>query len=356
MSNRLQQNSGSPTHKTLAAGWTPTHINFIAGKNTIIDFSNNRRAHASCLRCKDAPCATLSVDEMSSIVLEEFPADRNQNICAASAITVNSNGVPEIDADRCILCGVCASRCPIGAIKLMPDIGAVVEDSPNEAFVLSANCSSEQKKTQIRAFNFATSSGSLLSEEMSLLDNVFRRLYAAWAREGERFPIMLSRNLLIAAGIPASATRKGSVYMRMDLVLSPPGLDRGVAEVEFGQEAVLEAPRNTLDALAVLSSRYRWELTSTTAIILTDSLPNKRSEFWHVLKDIKQVLGIKIGTVTSLSLLLCIWNRLSLEHVAKDIFYIDLDSGSYRTEVLEELIGRPLNLEDLLAPYVEIIK
>ncbi|WP_244113879.1 hypothetical protein [Burkholderia cepacia] len=94
---------------------------------------------------------------------------------------------------------------------------------------------------------------------------------------------MLARNLLIGAGVGASMGRKGNNHMRMDLILSRPGVQHGVAEVEFGQEAVLDAPRDTMDALAVLASRYGWDLKSTTAIIVTDVLPNRRSEYWHIM-------------------------------------------------------------------------
>lgn len=357
MSNVLRQRANTGRGKALANGWSPIGLRFSPGLQTAVRFSNGREAGASCLRCVDAPCTSFAADETVPSNFDRFPADRNPEVCAAGAISQpDGGGAPTIDGERCLLCGVCSSRCPVGAIRLVPGQGAVVDDAPNEAFVEVTQLQPDQNAANLRAFEGLPAEGATLIESDSLVDEVFGRLQRAWTRVGDRFPNMLARNLLVGAGVGASVGRKGNNHMRMDVVLSPPGVERGVAEVEFGQDAVLDAPRDTMDALAVLASRYGWDLKSTTAIVVSDVLPNRRSEYWHIVQDISNVFGIQIGTVTIFALIMFNWNRRTLEFGDDQPFYADRDTNSYRAEVLELVIGRALHLSNSPRPQIDIAK
>lgn len=357
MSKVLRQRANTGRGKTLASGWFPIGLRFFPGHQTSVLFSNSREAGASCLRCVDAPCTKFADDETVPGNFDRFPADRNPEVCAAGAISQpDGGGAPTIDGERCVLCGVCSSRCPVGAIRLIPGVGAVVDDTPNDAFIEVAELRPDQNAADLRAFDGLPAEGAQLIESDALVDEVFGRMQRAWARVGDRYPNMLARNLLIGAGVGASMGRKGNNHMRMDLILSRPGVQHGVAEVEFGQEAILDAPRDTMDALAVLASRYGWDLKSTTAIIVTDVLPNRRSEYWHIIQDISNVLGIQIGTVTIFALLMFNWNRRLLEIVEGQPFYADRDTISYRAEILEIVIGRALHLSNSPRPQIDIAK
>jgi Fe-S-cluster-containing hydrogenase component 2 len=357
VSNVLRQRAKTGRRKTLVDGWAPVRLTFAHGHKTFVQFSNGKEAPASCLRCVDTPCARFADDEVVPGNFERFPADRNPDVCAAGAITLpDGGGAPTIDGERCVLCGVCSSRCSLGAIRLVPGEGAVVNDAPNDAFVEVARPDTDRSAVERRAFEGLPSEGAQLIESDALVDEVFGRVHRAWSRVGDRFPNMLARNLLSGAGVGASVGRKGNNHMRMDLILSPPGVERGVAEVEFGQDAVLDAPRDTLDALAVLVSRYDWSLDSTTAIVVSDVLPNRRSEYWHTIQDIANVFGIQVGTVTIFALMLFNWNRRTLEFGEGQPFYADRETESYRSEVLELVIGRALHLSTSPRPQVDIAK
>ena len=357
MSNVLRQRAKTGRGKTLADGWMPVGLHFAPGHQTVVKFSSGKEAIASCLRCVEAPCARFSNDEVVPGNFDRFPADRNPDVCAAGAISQpDGGGAPIIDGDRCMLCGVCSSRCPVGAIRLVPGQGAVVDDTPNMAFIEVADRQPEKNVADLQAFEGLPAEGAHLIESDALVDEVFGRLHRAWTRVGDRFPNMLARNLLNGAGVGASVGRKGNNHMRMDLILSPPGVERGVAEVEFGQDAVLDAPRDTMDALAVLASRYGWGLDSTAAIIVSDVLPNRRSEYWHIIQDIANVFGIHVGTVTIFALMLFNWNRWRLELGDGQPFYADRETVSYRSEVLEIIIGRALHLSNSPRPQVDIAK
>jgi Fe-S-cluster-containing hydrogenase component 2 len=357
MSNILHQRDNAVCNKTLAVGFVPVSLTYAPGEQTSVQFSNGVKAKASCLRCIDAPCIRFSNFEVIPENFRGFPADQNPEICAAGAISQpEGGGAPSIDGDRCLFCGVCSSRCPVGAIRLIEGKGAVVDDSPNEAFVEEANVTQTKNIADQDAFYGLPAVGAQLIESDTLVDDVFDRLQTAWKRVGDRFPNLLARNLLIGAGVSASLGRKGNNHMRMDLILSPPGVERGVAEVEFGQDATLDTPRDILDAMAVLTSRYGWELNTTVAIIITDVLPNRRSEYWHIIQDINNVFQIRVGTVTILALMLFNWNRWTLKIGEEQPFYADRNTASYRTEVLELLIGRVLHLGTAPRPQVDIAK
>ncbi|MDH0899010.1 4Fe-4S binding protein [Comamonas aquatica] len=357
MSNVLRQRANTGRAKALAEGWSPAALRFAPGQQTVVQFSNGEEAGASCLRCTDAPCAKFSDEETIPSNFDRFPADRNPDVCAAGAINQpDGGGAPTIDAARCILCGVCSSRCPVGAIRLIPGQGAIVDDVPNVAFIEVADILREQHLTDRQAFEGLPAEGAQLIENDALVDEVFGRMQRAWVRVGDRFPNLLARNLLLGAGIGASVGRKGNNHMRMDLILSSPAVEHGVAEVEFGQEAVLDAPRDTMDALAVLASRYGWDLNSITAVVVTDVLPNRRSEYWHIIQDISNVFGVQIGTVTVFLLMLFNWNRRTLELGEGQPFYADRETESYRAEVLELLIGRAVYLSNSPRPQIDIAK
>ena len=357
MSRVLSQRTKPGRGKTLAPRYKPISLHFASGRFATATFSNDQTAQASCLRCPDTPCATFADREMVIKNFDRFPADRLPTVCAANAIRVPEElEAPSIDGDRCMMCGVCASRCPAGAIRLVPGKGAQVNDAPNSAFVETEDVSVKRHTATVSLFDDASENGTLLAESDVVVDDAFARLQEAWGRVGDQFPNVLVRNLLIGAGVGAAIGRKGNIHMRMDLILGPPGVIHGVAEVEFGQDAVLDGPRDIMDAMAVLVSRYRWKRKELVALVVSDVLPNRRSEYWSIVQDIRKVLGIEIGTVTVLALMVLNWNRRLLNFSKGQAFYADRDTKSYREKILETVVGHALKLGRGPRPQVDIAK
>jgi len=287
--------------------------------------------------------------------LTAFPADKTPELCAAGAMSVRLEiGVPTIDADRCIACGICAARCPVGAIYLDLTGGAKVSVTPSPAFIEAPADQQPAFKATIDKLSAIDHTGVFAKESDAMVGRTLDKMKLARISTGDRFPVLHARNLMVALGQGAAMRRKGNNHMRMDLLLGPPGVVKGVVEVEFGQNAVLDAPRDLLDALAVLTSRYKWPMKEVAPIIITDELPNKRSEYWDIVKDIREVIGIHIGTITTLALHLLIWSRVTIPSLR--LFHVDKDSGSYRSVVLEKLVGRPLSLSSKPKSWIEIAK
>jgi len=357
MSKILKQRNNTGSGKILKDGWKPIRLQLSSDGKNIIEFRDKPEQYSSCIRCTPAPCIEFSEDEIKPSDFSGYPFDRNTQVCATDAITQTDNfTVPLVSSDKCILCGVCAVRCPVGAIQLVSKHGAIIEDEENDAFVEIANPQLQQTEKSLQFFNDLPCEGSHIIENSQILDEIFSKIYAMHKEVGDSFPNLLVRNLLHGAGIKASISRKGNVHMRMDMVFSSPTIEHGVVEVEFGQEGVMDAPRNILDDIAVLVSRYEWSLESSIPIIISDVLPNKRSEYWSVIQDIHEVLNVKINTITLLVLLLHNWNRKPIELNIHAPFYADRDTDSYRVEIIELIMERPLHLVDSPDPRVDIAK
>jgi hypothetical protein len=141
-----------------------------------------------------------------------------------------------------------------------------------------------------------------------------------------------------ALGIEWEMRRHGDTNIRMDALFVASHL--GTAEVEFSEGATLDAPRNILDNCAVLVSRHDANLKCITPLIVTLSFPNTRSEYWRVIKDVRDIIGIKIQSITVGALLLLLWEKRKLT-LGKADFYADCDSYSIE-EGLEIALGRKL--------------
>lgn len=355
MSSVFRQKQDEGRGKTLAPYLVPVALHHRPGQPAEVTFTNGSKAAASCLRCHDAPCMLLREDELRASNLPEFPADRSPEVCASGAISRSGGtGAPVIDPAACMLCGACAARCPVGVIALVPT--AVVNDAPNAAFVETADHPEAQMLATRAIFEGVARDGVLLEESDAVVDEMRFRLVKEWKRLGDRFPTTLARNLLLAVGVGATMRRRGDVAVRMDLLLGPPGVEVGCAEVEFGDDAVLDSPRDLLDDVAVLAGRLGQDKTKLVTLIISDVLPNRRSEYWRIVQDVRKVLGLNVGTVTVLALMLLAWNLRRLRLEPNHAFYADVDTDSYRARVLEPLLERPLKLGSTPRAYVEVAK
>jgi len=279
-------------------------------------------------------------------------------VCPTSAISINlETGAPVVDSANCIFCGVCVARCPAGAIYVDGAHGAVVVDQPNKHFVTTAEYTEVSMYTSRKALEKAGRTGALLCETDAIVGEVGRRITEIRPNLSDAFPNLLTRNLLRTLGVAADMRRTGNNHLRADLVLGVDGrIERGVVEVEFGDQAILDAPRDVLDDIAVFVSRHGWSKKNMIAFIVGDVLPNRRSEYWRIIKDIREILAIPIATVTIFALMLLVWGRKKLPKTINTLAFADSDTTSYRKDVLEKLVGRRLNLSSKSSALVEIVK
>lgn len=314
----------------------------------LVSFADGSVDFASCLGCPDAPCVYFAEEEIRVSAFSDFPAADVREVCASGAIRIIA-GIPVVQADTCFSCGICVARCPTGAMAMLPEKGPTI----NEAKLIQGEIAHSDTR---RALNEATKSECVLLEEShGAVLRVLERIATLDRLYPDTFRNLLVRNLLIHTGGAASTRRKGINAVRMDIVAmlkeSP-----AVAVVEFGQEAILNAPRGILDALAVLVARYGWSREQSGALIVTDVLPNRRSDYWSLIEDINNVLKIRIRTLSLLALLLAVWNNKKLSLEGSALFCVDRSMKDYATDVLEPFIGRKLLCRDARSSSITVMK
>jgi NAD-dependent dihydropyrimidine dehydrogenase PreA subunit len=341
----LKQRQPKRFAKRLPLGVRPVSIDWGNGSGpAAIKFSDGQVSAGSCIRCINPPCMEYSEKELELEVFKDFPADKNNNVCPTSAITWPlETDAPIIDPASCISCGVCLSRCPTRAIYL-DDQGAQINDQANTHFQIQNTLNSLQiVEATAELFEKVPELGVYLTESDELLRKFREHFEEVSKNQSAQFPNHLARNLLIAAGIGAAMRRRGDTNIRMDLVLGPPGVEQGTSEVEFGA-GVLDAPRNILDNVAVLVARYEVSKDNIVPIIVSLALPNQRSEYWQVIKDVRDVLDIKIASITIGALIIIIWSRALITIETGEELYIDANLPSLRIK-LEKILKRGLKIK-----------
>jgi len=353
----LNLESKSRRIKELPNGVYPNSINWGNGNQpAVIHFSDGKESQGSCIRCHFPTCLFFFEHELDMVYFPDFPLDQNAQVCPTSAISwISDNGSPTIDIESCILCGLCVSRCPVRAIHLTQS-GCYIYDEENDHFLNSSQFSNEtNNKAIIQSFLEIPESGIYLSENDETLISFYERVINAIRVHDPQFPNMLARNLLIGSNIGAAIRRRGDTNIRMDLILGPPGVEQGTGEVEMGLD-ILNSPRNILDNIAVLASRYKLSKSNIVPLVVCLSLPNQRSEYWQVLFDINNVVDVKINTLTVGALVLFIWNRKEIFIESNEEFYIDINDSSLRNKA-EQFLGREIGVSINVYPgFLESLK
>ena len=288
---------------------------------------------ASCIGCHNPKCMKYSASEISAKGrLSEFPCEMNDSVCPVGAIVWEKGDCfPVILKEQCINCGLCASRCPLGAIYCYDDTAEINSGEPYVNFVESTPKNIAMQSEQLCQLSKVVHLGQYAA--MGDIDKVYDKIEAAQA--SKQFPNLLTRNLLIALGNDCFMRRSGDVYIRIDALIETAGKVAPI-EVEF-TNAVLESPRAILDDIAVLYSRYGIDKNTMAPLMISFEFPNNRTEYWQVIKDINSVLGIKINSLTIGALILLMW-AFKKSNILEQTFYADITKASIRNEI-EKILG-----------------
>lgn len=314
-------------------------------------FPNGGRCTSTCIACADEPCRLLSAEERTVEGVNAFAGDASSALCPTKAISWESSSeVPKIDPIACIGCGLCVSRCPVGAISIQDDVAVVsTNTSPSEdcqQSTLPFSTGQDQQRNQL---------ASLPRRELQepILDDLeVVRVATTLSKAPAVVQKAAVRSALIAAECSVSLSRKGDVHTRMDGAYSAADGVRGSLEVEFVLDS-LEAVRASLDDIAVLNSRYDLPKPEQTPLVVCGELPHERQGYWQVVRDIYRVLDIKVRTATVGSLLLLVWNGKRLTAATLDELTPHFESTSIRKqieEVLERSVTIPQRLGGVLEP------
>lgn len=297
-----------------------------------------------CLNCANPRC--MQIEEKNTICssLTEIASSADLSLCPTKAISVDQFSI-KIDSEKCIGCGLCVVACPVGAISMKNDKAIV--DTKSESSLKELEVNPANIIIQEEYIAKCTVEKSVCYENDALMEKIFDGIKHL-SQEKQN---ALVRNILIMLGNNATITRKGVVYMRMDGFYQN-SKKKGVFEVETGAD-LLDVSRAILDDIAVLNVRHKIKVEEETPLAICLGFPNKRTDYWQVVKDIKDITGIKIQTITIGALLLLMWNNKCLEDM--EGFYVDVDNTSIR-EIIEKCLGRKANISNGMLGMLEIQK
>ncbi len=302
-----------------------------------IQLLDGTKTNGSCIRCPDAPCIYYYSDEIESAYFKEFPADTSRKVCPTNVLEIDpERGSPKVDIANCIYCGLCVARCPVHAIVLTSN-GIEINDKENDFFKFTGDpVNSTKIEAILREYRGTPVSGSISNYEF--MTRVFERIVNIGMRLYPQFPNILVRNFMLGIGVPYTIRRLGDTNIRIDSVFFSGENRIGVAEIEFTEGAILNAPRDVLDDLAVIHSRYHYDLQAIDPLIVSLRFPNRRSEYWQVIQDISNELNIQISSISIGALFILMWENIKLNEKIWARFYADASIPTIEP-VLGELIG-----------------
>lgn len=298
-------------------------------------FQNGKKIKSGCLNCINPKCLNLSGDDIECTEFPDIAHDMSRYMCPVNAIKSDAEHIV-IDGKKCIGCGLCVASCPVGAIFLKSGKAKVAYADKKELDTLPIDAASIKKQECFLKENEAVEKAGIIQKESERIISSICDEIKQMSQEEQN---IFARNLLIKLGNHATLARQGNVYMRMDGFYSN-RKQFGVVEVETGAD-MLDVSRAILDDVAVVNVRYGVDKNKNHPLAIVLSLPNKRTDYWQVLKDIRDIVEMPIGTITFGALLILLWNNKTVYDF--DRFYID--NSSIRTAV-SEIVGRSINVGD----------
>lgn len=326
---------------------SPYEILYEAGKSTTILQENGKRVCADCINCVNPKCMFIEEDEIKCDSFSAMSNDMMMEVCPANALKNEAKSI-SIDHSKCIGCGLCVQRCPVGALYLNDGKASVNTHTNAQIETMVVNQDNIRKQEEfLSLLGNIPKTGTIQTENNKILEKIYNSIRAFSLEQQNIF----ARNIMISLGSNATISRHGNVYTRMDGYYETVD-QHGVLEVETGKE-MLDVSRALLDDVAVLQARYDIEKSKNHPLAICLELQNHRGDYWQVVKDIFKITHLQINTVTFGLLLICMWNLEEINDY--DIFYIDVDNDSLRKKA-EDFIGRKINLSTGFLGILEISK
>lgn len=332
---------------------TPVALEISQSVPGTVYFQNGEKGYVGCLGCTDPRCMFFSESEIECNQVEGFPNDKTRYACPVNAIIWNaSKSAPVVDTQKCIHCGICVNRCPVGALYFN-NRGIVLVNTEKSNYIEDREPDTEVLSVHLHQINQLLTVPRI-GVPLHVSDRLFERIYDKLLHINNSFHNTVGRNLLIELGCKCSMRRIGDVYTRMDAIYTSAAGSFGAIEIEFGKDT-LDASRGILDDIAVLHTRYGISKHDNCALVICLQLPNARQGYWQVVRDIKSVEGIQIGTITIGALMILLWNGCILEP-EDGRYYIDYDNMDLRQILCNQIPCKTIILSDKKLGILEPIK
>jgi ferredoxin len=261
-----------------------------------------------CLECPDAPCLRFTPAELSAPVGLEISKHTDDMVCPSAAITMERPGVPEIDPDVCLGCGICISRCPVRAISL-DDQGraAVREVAPDKKRPFAgsdAQFDAARSDAAVRITLSHDSGADLAGQALHALTALTARRSPGGRPRADtrRTAALLVRNAFLALGMPARLSVQGNNADPCEIAARLPDGGVVIGEIEYGGDG-LDATRRAMAAVAIARSRLGVGVEHARPVVVILGLPNGRTDVYRLTDDLDQILDVKVCLLPMASLL-----------------------------------------------------
>jgi ferredoxin len=259
---------------------------------------------SSCLACLDTPCRLFTSEEVAGPVSVDTPVYPDTSVCPVDAvIMIGSTGIPQIDEGVCIGCGLCAARCPVGAIHLDRRTAVARVTGPEQGDYEPRELTREEFAVE-RAHLSATLSSELAPfADAALVSGQIARFNEHMMKDEEQRTFrLLARNAFLTLGCAARLKNPGDNNAFAELVVDAEST-LVLLEVETGRD-MLDAFRRSLSGVAIAISRYGLPHSQVVAGIVVDRLPNVRVDYYEAVKNAASRTGFVLRSLPIAVLLL----------------------------------------------------
>jgi Fe-S-cluster-containing hydrogenase component 2 len=304
-------------------------------KNSQISLLAGSIVESGCLRCPDTPCVTLSIQDISKKTRVESVANLEQRVCPTDALRVNDEGAITVD-DMCMSCGLCVARCPVHAIHLDTSIKKAFVSQSTVGYKSFAGTDEEFFEVRDRlSRSFETTKSDQVPVEflVSVMEKVSSLTQLP---NGMRAIQLLVRNAFLLNGIAARLKNPGDNNNWTELALDD-GANLFPVEIEIASDG-LDSARRVMSDVAIVCSRYGVLMEEVIPIVIMFQLPNIRTDYYGVVTNIYERVGLRIFTVP---LALVIWSIIdrNIDLIKSIMSFCYVDERNVRTSRLTELMG-----------------
>lgn len=275
-------------------------------RGSFLEFDDDRISHGSCIACTNKTCMSYKAAEMHTPSFEAFPHNPSNRVCPVEAIAVNpEKGFAAIDTEACIGCGLCLHRCPVAAIQFDMKEGKCLINVDESILV---QCNSAEQEYFLRDIKDIDRRINYTKVPVEASDSYLSKIHSTAKGKPDVADIIL-RNYFINLGIPCNINIKGNNYMRTKF-FAEDGEHILFGESNDENGDTLSLPRRIMDDFAVLTARHGLSRNKLVALAIINGLPNKRTDYYEVINDVKNILDFQIHTITyHILFILNIFNR-----------------------------------------------
>lgn len=108
-----------------------------------------------------------------------------------------------------------------------------------------------------------------------------------------------------------------------------------IVEVEIPSTAMLDAPRNLLDGVAVYCNRYDKDINKVVPVVFCWAYPNNRTDYWNVINDISKIVKLQIQTISVVALACYYWTKTPFDITSKEF---NLDNNDNKLDSLINIL------------------